>query len=146
VAVAGNIGLKEMNKYLKDVACAWAFEVVDELSYRMAPRHPPMRAIADQKDCTDEVVHKFYTAIKEKPPRKLTFQDHFAFRIIQASYARLKTMSLTDYRYWKEKDWLESETVYFHRNVRTYWLFDRVARVIGRVTGRQIDTALARSA
>ena len=44
VAVAGNVGLKETNKYLKDMATAWGFEVVDELGYRMAPRNTPMRA------------------------------------------------------------------------------------------------------
>jgi hypothetical protein len=105
-----------------------------------------MKAIATQKDRTDGVVRKFHAAIKEKRPRKLTFQDHFTFRIMQASYARLETMSPTDYQYWKEKGWLEPEAVYFHDNVRANWLFDRVARVTGWLTGRQIDNALAESA
>ena len=46
MAVAGNIGLKETTKYLKDVARAWGFEVVDGLNYRMPPKNTPMRAIA----------------------------------------------------------------------------------------------------
>ncbi len=145
VAVAGNVGLKETNKYLKDVAAAWGFEVVDELGYRMAPRNTPMRTIATQKDRTDEAVLKFYTTIKERPPRKLTFRDHFTFRIMQASYARLETLSPTDYQYWKEQGWLEPETVYFHNNVKANWLFDQVTRVMGWLTGRQIDSALAES-
>jgi multimeric flavodoxin WrbA len=146
VAVAGNIGLKETSKYLGDVARAWGFEVVDELGYRMAPKRTPMRAIATQKDRTDEVVHEFYAAIKGKRPQKLTFKDHFTFRIMQASYSRLETMSPTDYRYWKDKGWLESETVYFHDNVKANWLFDRATRVMGWMTGRQIDRAVAQSA
>ena len=146
VAVAGNIGLKETSKYLRDVAAAWGFEVVDELNYRMPPRNTPMRAIAAQKDCTDEVVRKFYTAIKEKRPRKLTFRDHLTFRIMQASYARLESMSPTDYRYWKEKGWLDPRAVYFHDNVRASWLFDRLTRFVGWLTGRQIDRALAEPA
>ena len=76
---------------------------------------------------------------------KLTFRDHVTFRIMQASYARLETMSPTDYQYWKEKGWLERETVYFHDNVRPNWLFDRLARGIGWMMGRQIDRALAAS-
>jgi multimeric flavodoxin WrbA len=145
VAVAGNIGLKETTKYLKDVAMAWGFEVVDELNYRMPPRNTSMRAIATQKDRTGEAVDRFYTAIKERRPRRLTFRDHFTFRIMQASYARLETMSPTDYRYWKEKGWLEPDVVYFHDNVRPNWLFDRLTRFMGWMTGRQIDGAIAQS-
>jgi hypothetical protein len=65
---------------------------------------------------------------------------------MQASYARLETMSPTDYQYWKEKGWLEADTVYFHDNVRPNWLFDRATRVMGWMTGRQIDNALERPA
>jgi hypothetical protein len=79
-------------------------------------------------------------------PHKLTFRDHFTFRIMQASYARLETMSPTDYRYWQEQGWLEPDTVYFHDNVRPNWLFDRVTRVVGWMTGHQIDSALAGAA
>ena len=104
-----------------------------------------MRALARDKDRTDEAVHKFYTSIKEKPPQRLTFRDHFTFRIMQASYARLETMSPTDYHYWKEQGWLEPGTVYFHDNVRANWLFDRTTRVMGWLTGQQIDSALAES-
>jgi multimeric flavodoxin WrbA len=145
VAVAGNVGLKETSKYLKDVAMAWGFEVVDELGYLMAPRNTPMQAISRQEDRTDEAVLRFHTAIKEKAPRKLTFRDHFTFRIMQASYSRLETMSPTDYRNWKEKGWLEADTVYFHDNVRANWLFDRATRVMGWMMGRQIDSAVAGS-
>jgi multimeric flavodoxin WrbA len=145
VAVAGNVGHKETSKYLQDVAMAWGFEVVDALEYLMAPRNTPLRTISTQRDCTDEAVLKFYTAIKEKPPRKLTFRDHFTFRIMQASYARLEAMSPTDYRYWKAQGWLEPGTIYFHDNVRANWLFDRATRVMGWMTGRQIDSAVAKS-
>ena len=146
VAVAGNIGLKETTKYLKEVAGAWGFEVVDGLDYRMVPKNTPMRALATQKDRTDEVVHKFYKTIKEKPPRRLTFMDHFTFRIMQASYARLETMSPTDYQYWKGKGWFEPKTVYFYHNVKANWLFDLVAQAVGWMMGRQIESALAKSA
>jgi multimeric flavodoxin WrbA len=145
VAVAGNIGLKETNRYLKDVATAWGFEVLGELGYLMAPRNTPLRIIGTQKDRTDEVLAKFYRTIKEKPPRKLTFRDHLTFRIMQASYARLETLSPKDYEYWKEQGWLEPETVYFHDHIRANWLYDRATRAMGWLTGRQIDKALANS-
>jgi hypothetical protein len=55
-------------------------------------------------------------------------------------------MSPTDYQYWKEKGWLEPDAIYFHDNVRANWLFDRATRVMGWMTGRQIDNALAETA
>jgi hypothetical protein len=128
------------------VAMAWGFEAVDKLEYRMAPRNTSMRTISTQKDRTDEAVLRFYTAIKEQRPRKLTFRDHFTFRLMQASYARLETLSPTDYQYWKEQGWLEPDAIYFHQNVRPNWLFDQVGRLVGWMTGRQIDGALAQPA
>jgi hypothetical protein len=52
-------------------------------------------------------------------------------------------MSPTDYRFWKDRGWLEPGATYFHDNVQPNWVFDRVTRALGWVTGRQIDRALA---
>jgi hypothetical protein len=146
LAVAGNIGQKETLKYMTDVANAWGFDVVDELSYRAAPRNTTMRTIATEKDRTGEVAAKFHTAITEQRPKKLTFKDHLAFRLMQASYARLETMSPTDYAYWKEQGWLNGEATYFYDNVRGNPLKDWVARAAGWMTGKQIDRALGETA
>jgi hypothetical protein len=111
--------------------------------YLAAPKNTPLRTISRRRDRTDEVVGKFYTAIKEKKPRKLTFMDHLGFRLMQASYARVETMSPTDYVYWKEKGWLERDSRYFHDNVNWNWFKDLVPRLIGWITGRQVDKAMA---
>jgi NAD(P)H-dependent FMN reductase len=145
VAVTGNIGLKPALKYLRDIADGIGFDCVDQLGYLAAPKNTPLRTIANRKDRTDEVVLKFYRAIAEKRPRKLTFTDHLGFRLMQAAYARLETMSPTDYQHWKERGWLDPETPYFHDNVRRNVLMDLVARLAGWMTGRQIDKALAKS-
>ncbi|MGD9147773.1 MAG: hypothetical protein PVI80_19565, partial [Anaerolineae bacterium] len=117
--------------------------VVGELGYRAAPRNTTMRAIANGKDRTDEVVEQFHAAIAEQKPTKLTFKDHLAFRLMQASYARLETMSPTDHRYWKEQGWLDRKAAYFHANVRGSVVKDWIARGAGWMTGRQIDRTLA---
>ena len=70
VAVAGNVGLKETLEYLENCATTWGFDVVDQLGYLAAPKNTPMRAISNKEDRTDEVVRKFYTAIKENKPKK----------------------------------------------------------------------------
>jgi len=146
VAVAGNVGLKETLKYLGGFATAWGFDVVDQLGYLAAPKNTPMRTIANRKDRSDEVVRKFYSAIKEKRPKKLTFRDHLGFRVMQASYARLETMSPTDYKHWKERGWLERDARYFYDNVRGNWFMDLIARSIVWTIGRQIDQAMAKDA
>ena len=143
VAVTGNLGLKPTLRYLNDVAGGWGFDVVDALGYVAAPKHTPLRTISRRKDRTDEVVRKFHTAIKEKKPRRLTFMDHLAFRIMQASYARLETMSPTDYTYWKGKGWLERDARYFYDHVRGNPFADLIASIAGWATGRQIDKAMA---
>jgi multimeric flavodoxin WrbA len=143
VAVTGNIGLKPTLKYLNDVACGVGFDCVDQLGTLAAPKNTPLRIISTRKDRTDEVAAKFYRAMAEKRPRKLTFIDHLGFRLMQASYARLEEMSPTDYQHWKERGWLDTKTRYFHDNVRGNWVLDLLARFVGWMTGRQIDKALA---
>ena len=116
---------------------------VDQLGCLAAPKNTPLRTISRRKDRTEEVVTKFYRAMVEKRPRKLTFVDHLGFRLMQASYGRLEEMSPTDYRHWKERGWLDVQTRYFCDNVRGNWFLDLIARAIGWMTGRQIDKALA---
>jgi hypothetical protein len=69
--------------------------------------------------------------------------DHLGFRLMQASYARVETMSPTDYAYWKGKGWLERDTRYFHDNVNWNWFKDLVPRLMGWITGRQVGKAMA---
>ena len=145
VAVTGNIGLGPTLKYLRDVAGGLGFDCVDQLGYLAAPKNTPLRTISTRKDRTDEVVSKFYRAIVEKKPKKLTFIDHLGFRLMQASYARLETMSPMDYKHWKESGWLEKSARYYHDNVKRNVPMDLIARLVGWITGRQIDKALAKA-
>ena len=146
VAVAGNTGLKGTLKYLADTANGWGFECVGQLGYRAAPKNTPMRAISNGKDHTDQVLCRFHTAIRGKRPRKLTFMDHFGFRLMQTVFARMETMSPTDYQYWKSNGWLEKSASYYRANVQPNLLWDLIARFVGWVAGQQIDKALAESA
>jgi multimeric flavodoxin WrbA len=142
VAVTGNVGLRPTLTYLRNIASGWGFDCVDQLGYLAAPKNTPLRTISNRKDRTDQVVQRFHMAIAQNRPRRLTFMDHLGFRLMQASYARLETMSPTDYRHWKDNGWLEQETRYFYDNVQGNALLDLVARAFGWMTGRQIDKAL----
>jgi hypothetical protein len=84
--------------------------------------------------------------IKRRAPRRLTFMDHFTFRLMQSAYSRLETMSPVDYRYWQEKGWFERGSLYFTDHVRPNVPYDAVARLVGWLAGRQMDRFLAKSA
>jgi len=146
VAVTGNIGLDPTLKYLQDVAEAMGFDCVDRLGYLAAPKNTPLRTISTRQDRTAEVAATFYRAMVTKRPKKLGFIHHLGFRLMQTSYARLEEMSPTDYRHWQERGWLDPRTRYYHDNVRGNWFLDLFARLVGWMTGRQIDKALVQAA
>jgi multimeric flavodoxin WrbA len=139
MSVAGNIGLKETNRYLSQVADAWGFEVVGNLSYRMVPKNTPMTIPPIKNDNTNEILERFYRKIKEKKPRKLSFTDHITFRLMQAVYKRFETMSPYDHQYWNEKGWFEKESVYFYSPVKRNIIYDLIAKFVAWMMGRQMD-------
>ena len=139
VAVAGNIGLKETSNYLKMVAKSWGFDYIDGLSYRAAPKNTPMKIPPLKKDRTDEVINKFYNAIKEKKPQKLTISDYLAFRLMQVVYNQMKTMSPYDYKYWSEKGWFKKDIKYFHENVKHSIFKDAFAKLFTVIFKRQME-------
>jgi hypothetical protein len=51
-------------------------------------------------------------------------------------------MSPTDYQYWREMGWLDKDAVHFHDNIQPSPVMDQAARVVGWMTGRQIDKVL----
>lgn len=139
VAVAGNIGLKETSNYLKMVAKSWGFDYIDGLSYRAAPKNTPMKIPPLKKDKTDEIVEKFYNAIKEKKPQKLTTSDYLGFRLMQVVYNQMETMSPYDYKYWSEKGWFKKDIKYFHENVKHNIFKDAFARLFAWIFKRQME-------
>lgn len=143
VAVAGNIGLKETLKYFESVASTWGFDYVGGVGYRAAPKHTPMRIPPLKKDMTDVVVGRFYQAIRENRPRKLTFSDYLMFRLMQVVYSRMESMSPFDYQYWKKQGWFDKETKFFCGNVKGNFLKDMVARFFAWIMGRQMDKEFA---
>lgn len=143
LAATAGIGLEETLKYLKMLAVGWGFEFVDQIGLTIPPKNTPMRSLIRKNDRTEEVVRKFYRAIKEKRPRRLTLSDHINFRLMRVIYSKMETMSPTDYQYFKKKGWLRKDAKYFCDNVKRNILEDLIARCIAWVAGHQIDKAIA---
>lgn len=143
IAVAGNIGLKETLEYLKMMETAWGFEHVGDLGYRAAPINTPIKIPPEKEDDTDDIIDKFYKAINEKKPKKLTFNENLTFRIMKAIYGKMEVMSPYDHTYWKKKGWLDKETKYFHSNVKINFLKDGFARFLAWLIGRKFEKELS---
>ena len=144
VAVAGNIGLKETIAYLEEVVSTWGFDHIGNIAYREAPKHTPLKIPPLKKDATDEIIHKFYTAIKEQKPKKLRFSDNITFRLMQTIYEILGEMSPYDYKYWEEKGWFDKKRNYFFENVKRNGIKDGVARFLAWIIGRQMEKEFAK--
>jgi multimeric flavodoxin WrbA len=145
VAATGGIGLEDALKYLKMVATSTGFAFVDELGFIAPPKNTSYKKLIVKKDRTEEVVTKFYTAIKENKPRKLTLSDYIHFHSMRTVYSRLETMSPVDYKYFKDKGWNEKGKKYFCDNVKGNFLKERIAAALGWYMGRQIDKAMKKS-
>ena len=103
VAATGGIGLEEALKYLKMVAVTTGFTFIDELGYIAPPKNTSYKKLMDKKDRTEEVVQKFYSAIKQQQPRKLNLSDYIHFHSMRTVYSRLESMSPVDYKYFVDK-------------------------------------------
>ncbi len=142
LAATGGIGLKETLTYMRGVAVSWGFHHIGGLEYiAPPPRNTSMKALMRKKDRTREVALAFHRAMKERPPRKLSLEYHIHFTVMQAVYSRIEEMSPADYRYWKDRGWLDRKRAHFSDNVRTNPLKRLVARSIAWFTGRSIDKA-----
>jgi multimeric flavodoxin WrbA len=146
LAVTGAVGQEKALKYLKEVATAWGFDCVAQLGLIAPPQNTPFQQLdIGRKDRTEEVARRFYAAMWEKKPKKLSVSDYIAFRVMQAIYSRMKQLSPTDYAYWQKRGWLEKERTYFSDHVKGNFLKSLPARGIAWMAGRQFDYALKKS-
>jgi hypothetical protein len=145
VAATGGIGLKGVLKYMKMVAITWGFEHVGELGFIAPPQNTKLGSYEKRKDRTDEVVNRFYRAIKENRPRKLTFEDHVTFRAMRAVYSNLEIASPTDFNYWKGNGWFDENTKYFYSDVKMNIFYDLIARIIAWMIGRKVKKGIIES-
>ena len=145
IVAAGNpgLGVRETLKYLKLVANQWGFEYVDQIGMGAAPKNTSLPNLDRKKDRTDEVVKKFYRAIREKRLRKLTLGDHFWFRCVQAVYRAMGDRSPVDYQYFKENGWLNKNTKFFYNRVKTNPFLDGLAKMMSWFVGKSIEKSLA---
>jgi len=143
VCTAGAVGTKEALSYLKIVASGWGFAYVDGLGYSMPPKEMNMPPLQN-KDRTDAVVDRFYRAMKEKLPARLSLMDHIGFHAMREVYSRMENHSPTDYAYWKAGGWFDKKTRYYTSHTKTGPFKGFAARVVSGFIARQIDKSMKR--
>ena len=145
IVAAGNpgLGIKEASKYVKLVATQWGFEYVDQLGVGAPPKNTRLPNLERKKDRTEEVARKFYRAIQEKKPRKLTFGDNIWFRCMQAVYNSIGDRSPVDYNYFKENGWLDKKAKFFHQHIKYNPLWDMLAKMMSWFMEKEIKKSLA---
>jgi len=114
ITTAGAIGHKEVLKYMDLVARGWGFEVVCEAGLTTPPDSmitEPLKQKNEKKLL--EAAERFRSALKRDEPRKPSFNDILDFRGGRGVFEELGDKFPTDYRYWKERGWLDKETKYF---------------------------------
>lgn len=142
LAVTGGIGLKEALGYVRMFAGSWGFEYVGDLRYVDPPLNSDLPRMVREADRTEEVARRLYERMKERPPRRLSRDDHLHFHAMRAVYSRLETFAPVDHAYWKERGWLEPGARYFTAEARAGFLRGLFARLVAWMMGRSIDRSI----
>jgi multimeric flavodoxin WrbA len=144
LAVTGGVGLKETLGYLRMFAGAWGFEYVGDLGYADPPRGSDLPRFVRGRDETEAVAARLHDLVRNRPPRRVTTNDHLAFHAMRAVYGRMEDCSPTDYAYWKSQGWLDPGARYFTGHARVGLLKSVYPRLVARMMGRAIDRELSR--
>jgi multimeric flavodoxin WrbA len=148
VAASGNpgLGLRNTLKYMKMVAYTLGFELAGELGYVAPPQNMGLPKLSAKEVKTSEAVKKFYLAIKEKKPRKLTIGDYLSFYSYRTTYQVIgEEIVPTEYNYFKEKGWFEKGSRYFHDHVRHSFIKEIPAKLVSKMMQKQISRTIQTS-
>jgi multimeric flavodoxin WrbA len=138
LCTTGAVGTKAALKYLKMVASLWGFNYIGGLGYVMPPKEmniAPMQG----RDRMDSVIKRFYMAIKENHPVRLSLLDHIGFRAMREVYSRMEGHSPADYEYWKAKGWFDSKAKYYTDHAKTNPFMGLVARIVARLVRSRLN-------
>jgi Multimeric flavodoxin WrbA len=118
IATTGAVGLDFVLFTLAQVVGTWGYRVVSKLGVM----YPPEKILEEQErkllKKTERNIKKastkFYSELKENKVKKPNFLSVLAFRLQKDAFSR-KDQRLADYKYWKDKGWIEKETKYYYR-------------------------------
>ena len=112
LVTTGFMGEKKVLNYLGNVAWLWGFEIAGKAGLVTMDPLPKGRKEKNRKGIA-KAAGDFASAIGREITKKPGLKDIIIFHGERASFSRLEKISPGDYRYWKEKGWLDRSTKYF---------------------------------
>ncbi len=140
LTTAGVLGNEEVLKYLDTVARIWGFEVAGKVGTLTAAPLPQYR-IDENRKAIARAAGEFATALNRTVRRSPGLYDVMIFRGQRAAFAQLEEVSPADYRYWKEKGWLDRRVKYFV-DVPVNLLYHAIGMVVEWISARQVRNDL----
>jgi len=139
VTTTGAIG-HQLSSFLMAMTVGfWGFDVVDKVSVAFLDNvNPGSQLTTDglekNRGRLGKAAAKFHKAI-EAGPRQPTLCDLVTFYVPQHAVAEKAPKDLADYKYWKERGWLENDAEYAYKT-KVNPLKKAIAKVITWATAR----------
>ena len=140
LVTTGFMGQKEVLKYLGDVAWLWGFGIAGKAGLVTMDPLPKGRK-EENKKAIAKAAGDFASALGRDTPRKPGLKDIIIFHGERASFSQLEKISPEDYRYWKEKGWLDRKTKYFTK-VQVNPIYHAIGVVAEFFAARQVRKEL----
>jgi multimeric flavodoxin WrbA len=112
VANTAVVGLKETLSALEWPAKVWGFHIAGKLgviSFRFLPGRKKKMALK----LIDQAAQRFYNTIKNKQAFPTSTFGLAGFKMQKTAFAGMDADN-ADYKYWKEKGWLDKDALYYY--------------------------------
>lgn len=133
IATTGAVGLNLVLWLLSFPPTSWGFHVVHKLGARTpaSPEHTTERQRRRTAKHVERAVRTFYRAVESANPPSPGWIQVVAFALQKHAFSQAAPES-ADYRYWREKGWLEPDAR-FYTKARTSLLGRVLAGLIARI-------------
>ena len=140
LTTTGALGHGDVLKYLDMVARIWGFGIAGKTGI-VTPVPTPRHLIGKNKMAIARAAAEFAASLRRTGPESPGLYDVIVFHGQRGAFSQLEKVSPADYRYWKEKGWLERGTKYF-TNVPVNPVYHAIGTVVEWIAARQVKKDL----
>jgi multimeric flavodoxin WrbA len=140
LTTTGALGHKDVLKYLDTVARVWGFEIAGSVGI-VTPIPVPRHRIGENRQAITRAARDFASALSRRTRQGPGLYDVIVFHAQRAAFSQLEKASPADYRYWKEKGWLDHGVNYF-MPVPVNPVYHAIGTVIEWFAARQVRKEL----
>lgn len=141
LTTAGVMGNDDVLKYLDTVARLWGFEIAGKAGTITAAPVPRYR-IEQNRKAIARAAREFAAALRSPARKSPGLYDVMVFFGQRGAFSQMEGISPADYRYWKERGWLDPGTTYFV-DVPVNPLYRAIGRIAGWFSARGVRRDLA---